>query len=543
VRGWLIPLITASCLGCTRDRAAPPPDSLTVSIEQHSTWVRNFNPLSPTCRRMTRAGIHEPLMIRNAVTGEMVPWLATAYRWSDDNLALTFTIREGVKFSDGHPLDTEDVVYSFDILKQYPALDTGGLWGVLDRVVADGPNQVTAHFKTPFVPRLVEIAQQPILPAHVWKQVDNPVTFTNPNPVATGPFAKIGRFGNQIYTLERNPHYWQPGVPKVRELRFPAFPGNEQANLALVTGKLDWAGNFVPAVERTFVARDPAHHQYWFPSIGSMVLLYPNTKVAPFDDKRVREAFSRAVDRDRIVEVAMFGYTRPADETGLTDGHAPLGDSSLTQQFDWTRYDPAKAAKLLDDAGHTKGPDGMRFDGKEFVIEVVSGWSDWVRAAQVVATQLKAIGVNAKVRAFEFSAWFERMHKGSFQLAIGWADDGASQHDYFVWLMGSEKVKPIGESSIGNFHRFGHPDADKHLKSLRKSSAPEVVKSSSHALQRVFAEQVPAIPLFPNPQWGLVNTKRIVGFPSKDDPYAPLGPHIEPSVLLVLTRIEPREVP
>jgi peptide/nickel transport system substrate-binding protein len=109
--------------------------------------------------------------------------------------------------------------------------------------------------------------------------------------------------------------------------------------------------------------------------------------------------------------------------------------------------------------------------------------------------------------------------------------------------MGSEKVKPIGESSIGNFHRFGHPDADKHLKSLRKSSAPEVVKSSSHALQRVFAEQVPAIPLFPNPQWGLVNTKRIVGFPSKDDPYAPLGPHIEPSVLLVLTRIEPREVP
>ncbi|MGK0360962.1 MAG: peptide/nickel transport system substrate-binding protein [Bradymonadia bacterium] len=350
----------------------------------------------------------------------------------------------------------------------------------------------------------------------------------------------MGKFQNQIYTLERNPTYWQPGVPKVRELRFPAFPGNEQANLALVTGTLDWAANFVPAVERTFVARDPLHHKYWFPSIGSMVLLYANTKSPPFDDTRVREAFSRAIDRARIVEVAMFGYTRPADETGLTDGHMPLADSSIPERFNWTQYDPVKAGALLDEAGHPVNADGLRFGGRAFVIEVVSGWSDWVRAAQVVATQLQGIGVNAKVRAFEFSAWFERMHKGEFEMAIGWADDGASQHDYFVWLMGTEKVKAIGESTIGNFHRFGHPDADVHLKALRESTDPAVIKAASYALQQVFAENIPAIPLFPNPQWGEVNTTRIVGFPSAEDPYAPLGPHIEPSVLLVLTRIEPR---
>jgi peptide/nickel transport system substrate-binding protein len=86
-----------------------------------------------------------------------------------------------------------------------------------------------------------------------------------------------------------------------------AYPSNDQANLALVEGEIDWAGNFVPAIERTFVARDRAHHGYWYPPTGSTVFVYPNTQRAPLDDVRVRKALSLAIDRRRVVDIGLYG--------------------------------------------------------------------------------------------------------------------------------------------------------------------------------------------------------------------------------------------
>ena len=109
--GWLL-IITLCCLcalSCRRDRAEQREDVLVVSVEQHSSWIRNFNPFSPNARRFTRAGVYEPLMIHNSVTGELTPWLATAYEWNQDYTELSFTIRRGVKFSDGTPLTSPEM--------------------------------------------------------------------------------------------------------------------------------------------------------------------------------------------------------------------------------------------------------------------------------------------------------------------------------------------------------------------------------------------------------------------------------------------------
>src|SRR5512143_436845 len=90
---------------------------MTISQEQQSAWVRNFNPLLPdkSQRFPTRSGIYEPLFVYNVMTGEFVPWLATEYKWSPDATKLTMTTRDGVKWSDGQPFTAKDVAFTFNL--------------------------------------------------------------------------------------------------------------------------------------------------------------------------------------------------------------------------------------------------------------------------------------------------------------------------------------------------------------------------------------------------------------------------------------------
>ena len=119
--------------------------------------------------------------------------------------------------------------------------------------------------------------------------------FTDPNPIGTGPFTEITLFTNQVWELGKNPNYWQKGKPKIEKLRFPAFLSNEQATLALIKGEVDWSGNFIPAIDRIFVSKDPAHNSYWFPKSGGSIFLYLNTTKAPFDNIDFRKAVSMAI--------------------------------------------------------------------------------------------------------------------------------------------------------------------------------------------------------------------------------------------------------
>jgi peptide/nickel transport system substrate-binding protein len=528
-------------IACT---AAPPPASpgtLNVSVEQQASWIRNFNPLSGGARWPTQAGIYEPLLIHSAVTGEFTPWLALSSTWESPQ-SLRFDLRDGVRWSDGTPFTSGDVAFTFNLLHNHRALDQGAVWDFLDKVEADGPLKVRFSFSRPYSPGLDALARQPIVPSHIWADIPDPLRFTNPDPVGTGPFTEILTFRNQVWELGKNPHYWQPlGLER---LRFLAFPGNDQANMALATGELDWAGNFVPAIDRTFVAKDPAHRHYWFPLVGSTVFLYPATTRAPFSDVRVRKALSMAIDRHRLVDIAMYSYTRPADGTGLSDAFSSWRDPEA-KNAPWVLYDPIEAARLLDVAGYPRpDPKGPRLgpDGPlEAEIIVVAGWSDWVRAAQVIAQDLRALGLEISVRTLDFSPWFEKVQKGDFDLAIGWSNEGASPYAFYRALMSQKTLKPPGTAAPSNWHRFASPDADALLSAFERETTPSAQRRIAIELQRVFAREAPAIPLFPNPSWGIANTSRVEGFPSASAPFAQLSPNPAPECLLVLTKLRAKD--
>jgi len=123
---------------------------------------------------------------------------------------------------------------------------------------------VAFKFKSGYTPALYDLANQIVVPEHIWKDVSDPLTWTNDNPVATGPFTEVTKFESQIYVIEKNPYYWQEGKPAFQGIRFPAYADNDAANLALVNGDLDWAGNFVPDIENTYVAKNSENNHYYF---------------------------------------------------------------------------------------------------------------------------------------------------------------------------------------------------------------------------------------------------------------------------------------
>lgn len=190
------------------EQAAPAGNAnavLTLGEQNAPTFTRNFNPFLSTALPATQNVIHEPLMIYSSAAGELTPWLATGYEWSDDLTTLTFTLREGVLWSDGEPFTASDVAFTFNLLKTAPGVNStvlpalvGGT-AYVDSVTAIDDTTVEFKFNRPYTPGLYELIAQNIVPEHIWKAVPDVVAFTNDNPVGTGPFTEITSFASQAF--------------------------------------------------------------------------------------------------------------------------------------------------------------------------------------------------------------------------------------------------------------------------------------------------------------------------------------------------------
>jgi peptide/nickel transport system substrate-binding protein len=550
-------LSLASCGGAkSADKAGAAqfkPVFLTVNTEQQSTWVRNFNPFSPDTRMPANQGvIYEPMMIFNKATNVLTPWLATGYSWNKTNDVLTFNIRKGVLWSDGQPFTAKDVVFTYDLMKKYPAL-VNNVGSVLSDYLsgwkAKDDYTVEFAFKTVHTVAIYVIADALIVPEHIWKDLPDPTAFTNENPVATGPFTEVTKFEDQIYVLEKNPHYWQPGKPTFQGIRFPAYPGNDQANMALVNGDLDWTSNFVPDADKTFVAKNPADFHYYFVG-GDPVMLYLNPATKPFDNPEVRKAISMGIDRKTVVKVAEYDYVPPLDATSLSAEYSAWKSPEIASspEANWTNYDAAAAAASLDKLGYKIGADKLRHgpDGKamKYSLLCINGWTDWISACQIICQNLKALGITVSLEVPEQNTWQEKVYKGDFQMAIGWSSGGATPYEFYRSQMSRVTLMPRGQDASENWNRIAIPEADQAIEAFAATSDMAAQKNLMNELQKIFVANAPALPLFPGPDWYEYSTARFTGFPSKEDPYAPgpmyNAPMISPNALLVLTRLNPK---
>jgi peptide/nickel transport system substrate-binding protein len=517
-------------------------NALTAQVGPNGDFTRNFTPFTASEPTPGNQGlIYETLLYINQLNNNITPWLATAYNFSNGNKTLTFTLRQNVKWSDGQPFTSADVVFTLMEGKKYSDADINGLWNYITNVTAPDANTVVVQLKEAYTPILWYLGDQTyIVPQHLWQNVGDPAKYPNPNPVGTGPFV-LSSFTPQLVDLKRNPNYWQPGLPKVNEIRYPSYNSNASLELDMDRGNLDWISLYTPNLQQGYVQRDPAHNKYWF-APGNDVTLFMNLTKAPFNNLALRKAISLVIDRNQISKVGETGFEAPASPTALI---LPNQQQFLNPQYEnlSTQPDTSQATQLLNSAGFKKGSDGIYTDpsGKKlsFNLNVVSGWSDWVTDCQIIANELKSIGIQANVNAISYSSYINALQTGSFDTSIGSVPGGPTPFYIYQTLLSKDRSAPIGQIASSNYERWIDPTTQKLLVQYASTTDQATQQQALNGLQEIMINNVPAIPLVYGAFWFEYNTQNFVGWPDQSNQYAVGAPWQLPDAAVVLLHLKP----
>lgn len=526
-----------SACGSGSPSASSAGSTLTIQGDNGPTLVENFNPFVASSELHGTYLIYAPLEIPSPVDGSYTPFLATGYRFTSPT-TLVYTIRTGVKWSDGKPFTPADVVFTFNLLKKYPALDGNGVWSQISGVSASG-NDVTITFKAPNVPFAATIAQTPIVPQHIWSKISNPAKFTNTHPVGTGPFV-LSKFAPTQYTLVKNQLYWNAASIAPSKVVFPAQSSNQATNqLAVSSGQFDWAYTFLPDVQKTYIDRDPAHNKYWFPP-GGTIALYLNLTKAPNSNTSFREGISEALDRTAIARKAVNGYMAQASLSGLIlpnlqkwlDPSLP-DQGIITQNTATAMADFARAGYTLKD-GKLVSASGTQ---ASLTIVLPNSFSDWVAAATEIKTELAAVGISVSLDEPQYAQYSQEIQAGTFDGAIGGFGGTGSPYTDFNNALNSTYAAPINTPTANNFERFKNTAVDQALATLAAATSPAAQQRATNTLEMTMYSTVPIVLLYYGGSWGLFSTKHFTGWPSASDPYT-LPTNYNNALLTVVTHLK-----
>jgi peptide/nickel transport system substrate-binding protein len=536
-------LVASTCvMGMPAIAGASGQAPLNLDNEQGELWPCAFTPFNGFDAMFSVGTIYETLDFVNALQNSKVtPWLATAYAWSNNNKTLTFSIRSGVKWTDGTPFSAADVVYTFNLLKKYPALDLNAVWSVLSSVTQSGSNKVVFNFSKSAVPYFFYVADQtPIVPEHIWSKIKDPVTDPIAKPVGTGGY-ELASCTPQNIKWTANPNYWQKGLPVVKVLNMPAFLTNNSANEYLAQGDSAYGAQFIPNIKSYFVAKKPGNG-YWFPPVAN-VSLFPNLKSGPTADLAVREAISYGIDRATISKIGEYSYEPPASQTGIVAPTFSSWSSASAKALAGNSYDPAKAKSVLEADGYKMGSDGFfSKGGKELSLTVVTngGYSDWVADMQVLGQELAKVGIKVTVNAAAASNFTTDVLDGNFQLAYDVETGGPSPfYEIRQWLY-SKNSAPIGKPAPSNWERFSSPSVDALLNQYGSTTSTATQHSIIDQLQTIMVQQMPVIPVLEEVDWFQYNSDEYSGFPSATNPFAQPGLYNVPDWGVVVLHLKPK---
>lgn len=419
------------------------------------------------------------------------PGLAESWDASADGKTITFKIRKGVTFHDGKPMTAEDARFSImDVLREYHPRGKGNFSLVTKAEVPDSHTLVlTLSAPSPSMIMAFSGYESPILPKHLFAGTD---IKNHPNanaPVGTGPFKFVEWKRGQYMRLDRNPDYWSKGEPKLERIVILTIPDSATRSAVLEKGEAHIAGfGAVPYNDAARLAKLPnvrvtKQGYEMFSPIGELDF---NTKVKPFDDKRVRQAVAYAIDRQYVADNVWFGFARPA--TGPINSNFKAS-GLYTDQV--KRYDVPNALKLaeklLDEAGYPRKGDGTRM---QITLDVTPYGEEWQRFGEYAVQRMAKIGIKATIRYEDVATWLKRTYTDyDFQVTANWLNTFADPVLGVHRLYHSKEIKP--GTVFKNASRWSSPRTDE-LMDLAKVE-PDARRRAKyyHEFQQILTEEVP----------------------------------------------------
>jgi peptide/nickel transport system substrate-binding protein len=443
-----------------------------------------WNPFVPVANHQFAVGLmYEPLAFYSAFADKEHMWLAESYKFSDDFKELTIKVRPDIKWSDGKDFTADDVTFTLNACKEYGAKIR---WGtnvaqVMDKAVTVDPLTTKVTLTVP-APRFFwqltyhfDIGVY-IMPKHIFEGKDVS-TFTHFDmaqgwPVTTGPW-RVVNASPQQKVLDRADDWWgvKAGVAPLPEVqRFILLPdqGEQQLVQSVIKNEVDFTTGIQPTSFPTVLNGNPKATSWtgkdspfgyvdWWPHS-----LYVNTQVAPWSDKNVRWALSYYLDRDKIVEIAWAGASKPTP-LPMPD-YPPLlpyfdATKPLLEKYNTLEYNPQKGDELLTAKGWKKDDKGMWMDesGKPVKLDIIS-FFDFTSVGPVVVELLKRSGIDASYS--EPPDMFDNFSTGKFTGAL-FGHGGSSRDPQETMALYQSSSEAIPGGHAVNFSRWSNPAFDK----------------------------------------------------------------------------------
>lgn len=341
--------------------------------------------------------------------------LATKWTAKDD-VTWVFDLVDNAVFHNDEPFTAEDVKYTFErILDPKTASSYAPLYDAIDSVEVASPTQAIFHLKTPFGPFLSNLANNGEIVNQKAVESADPAR----NPMGTGPFKFVEWVQGDHVTVQKWDKYFQPNRPYLDGIEF-RFMLVDQARIdALHSGELNWS-DAVPLQSLSTVKDDPSLTYVTASNAGIPDFLAMNTKKAPFNDKRVRQAIYWALDREEIRQVAYFG----AGETGIEE--VPTG-SSWYDGAPVVQPDLGKAKSLLQQAGYASGL-SVEYLG-------LPQYPELLKTGEVVRDQLKQVGIDMTIKQVDVSVWFDAFVNGNYQITSAYQERTIDPDNFYALVI------------------------------------------------------------------------------------------------------------
>ncbi len=415
-------------------------------------------------------------------TGKIHPDLATKWEISADGLTYTFHLREGVKWHDGKPFTSADVKWTYDdLIKEGMKAQAFRIITSLESVAAPDAKTVVFTLKETDALFLVGLAGYygaNVLPRHLYEGTEVRKNPYNLKPIGTGPFKLVELVTGSHAIMEANPEYYGLG-PYLDKLIFKVVPNLATMVSTLETGEVGYSAPSPPFGD---VARLRSLPGMKVDEAPSQIVQWTAFNLADpkYKDLRVRQAITHAIDPKAISTQVFAGLVTPSTATYIST--VPWAYNANAKQ---PAYDPAKAEKLLDEAGFKRGADGIRF--KTRYAAWISSLAGGPEMGQVVKQQLGKVGIEVNLEVGEFALFNEKIiKKRDFEMTASGGPHGPDP---------SEFANFVGTGGTRNVMGYSNARVDELFKMGRKTLNEEERKKIYFEIQEIIAKDLPRMNL------------------------------------------------